>query len=98
MLLAELTTVVSRPPHAQRVQEAGQALIGTLRSDAVLHDDPPPERHVPRDPKDDDVVTLARASGAHAIVTGDRHLLDLEGLSPPVLEPRTFLALVEQMS
>jgi putative PIN family toxin of toxin-antitoxin system len=96
LLLAELTAVVSRPPHAERLQEAGSTLIDALRSGAVVHEGPPPERHVPGDPKDDYLVALARASGVHAIVTGDRHLLDLEGLTPPALEPRTFLALVEQ--
>lgn len=35
-----------------------------------------------RDPGDDYLVALARAAGAEAIVTGDRDLLDHEGLVP----------------
>jgi predicted nucleic acid-binding protein len=62
----------------------------------VVEDAPAP-RVVPSDPKDDYLVALARAGGAHVIVTGDRHLLDMDELRPPALEPRAFLAVLERV-
>jgi predicted nucleic acid-binding protein len=41
-----------------------------------------------RDPKDDYLVALAVAGRAEAIVTGDRDLLDHDGLVPPAITPR----------
>jgi predicted nucleic acid-binding protein len=42
-----------------------------------------------RDPKDDYLIAAA-ASASASLVTGDAHLLELEG-SIPVLSPRAFL-------
>jgi predicted nucleic acid-binding protein len=39
-------------------------------------------------PRDDYLVALARATRVDAIITGDRDLLDHEGLEPPALTPR----------
>lgn len=38
-----------------------------------------------RDPADDYLVALARAAPADTIVTGDRDLLERQGLQPPAI-------------
>jgi predicted nucleic acid-binding protein len=53
----------------------------------VLADPRDPPR-VLRDRGDDYLVALAKAAAAEAIVTGDRDLLDHEGLDPPALSAR----------
>lgn len=98
LLLDELEDVLSRPRIGKRADErARRELVAGLRAGAIVIADPPLERVVPRDPGDDYLVTLARAAQADAIVTGDRHLLELDGLRPPALEPRAFLALLERL-
>lgn len=96
-LLAELEAVAARARLSTRLGDAGRALAGVLRATALVQDDPPAERSVPGDPDDDYLVALARAAEAHVIVTGDRHLLDLDGLRPPAIEPAAFLALIERL-
>jgi len=91
-LIDELERVALRPDIARRLDpRAIPTLIARLRTDAVIKEDSPGPRVVPRDPKDDYLVVLARAADAHVIVTGDRHLLDIDGLEPPAIMPRTFL-------
>ena len=97
-LLAELEDVAARARLSTRLGEAGRALAGLLARDAPSsRTTRPPSDPVPGDPGDDYLVALARAAGAHVIVTGDRHLLDLEGLRPPAIEPGAFLALIERL-
>ena len=92
-VIGELADVTARPRLARRLDPlAVDALVAMLRAEAVILDDPPVERVAPADPKDDYLVALARAGGAYVIVTGDRHLLDLEALRPPTLAPPAFLA------
>ena len=43
---------------------------------------------------DDYLIALARATHADYVVSGDRHLLDLDETVPPVLTPRQFLDLL----
>jgi len=54
--------------------------------------DRPATPAVPDDPADDYLITLARTWDA-ALVTGDRHLLDLPGM-PVIMRPATFLRLL----
>lgn len=54
--------------------------------------DAPARPAVPADPRDDDLVALARRWGA-ALVTGDHHLLRLPAM-PAVMPPRDFLRLL----
>ncbi len=61
------------------------ALIRTLGVNQPDPQDPPP---VLRDAADDYLVALAASSDADAIVTGDRDLLDHEGLRPPAITVR----------
>lgn len=72
------------------VDVAGEFVEG-LAQDAVIVNDPPPLSGVSPDPDDDYLIALARAAGADCIVSGDRHLLDLEESDPPVLAPRRVL-------
>lgn len=97
-LMAELAGVSARPSLKRRIDDlALDALVATLQQEAIFVDDPPVPRVVRADPKDDYLVGLARAGRAHAIVTGDRHLLDFDGLEPPALTPRAFLDVVERI-
>ena len=98
-LLAEFVHVTTRPALARRINPiALDRLIAALQAEIGDFGDPePPDRVVGADPKDDYLVALARAAGAHAIVTGDRHLLDVDGLRPPALMPRTFLAWLDEL-
>jgi putative PIN family toxin of toxin-antitoxin system len=61
---------------------AAIARIGLTMDDPVS---PPP---VVRDRKDDYLVALAKAADATVIVTGDRDLLDHEGLEPSAITAR----------
>jgi uncharacterized protein len=72
-----------------RVRDEERTLVNALvRGLAVVLPDPVSPPRVVRDAGDDYLVALARAAGADAIVTGDRDLLDHEGLDPPALTPR----------
>ena len=95
-LLRELEGVLARRRVAARTDpDSVQALFDGLEANAIFvepavtHD-----RDVPRDPDNDYLVTLATAGGAHVIVTGDRHLLDRDGLRPAALTPTAFLELL----
>lgn len=65
--------------------EERSMLMDLLRGVARMADDPKNPPRIIRDPADDYLVALARATDADAIVTGDRDLLDHEGLEPPAL-------------
>ena len=90
-LFAELEATLVRPklrPHFD--EEVVRGFLGLLRSLAESIDDPDAEPVISsRDLKDD--YLIAAAAAAHAtLVSGDAHLLELEG-SIPVLTPRAFL-------
>lgn len=97
-LLAELRAVFGRPALARYVTPAEvETLLAALERNAARVDDPPvTERIVPGDPDDEYLVALAREGRAHAIVTGDDHLLGAD-LRPPALSPRDLLARLEQL-
>lgn len=97
-LLAELEDVVERPRIAERLppREAGR-LLRVIRATAETVDDPPLLRGVTPDPKDDYLISLARASRADLVVSGDRHLTELRPAEPRVLTPRAFVDLLETL-
>jgi len=98
-LLHELEPVLRREHIARRIApDAATDLLAVIRSDAILANDPPPVRHVPSDPDDDYLITLALVADAHAIVTGDTALLALELDRPRILTPRDFLTALEPMA
>ncbi len=81
-----------RPKFRQYVNELEvRAYVGLLRRLATTVGDPPLVVGLTSDPGDDYLVVLARASGVHTLVSGDRHLCDLVDPVPPVLRPREFL-------
>jgi putative PIN family toxin of toxin-antitoxin system len=83
-----------------RITDADRdAIPAMLAALAVVAQDPADPPPVLRDPSDDYLVALARAASAEAIITGDRDLLDHEGLEPPALSARQAclrLGLIEQ--
>ena len=98
-LLAELTRVTGREAFTPNVRLAAHDLAALLVRDALVVDDPSAARVVRSDPNDDYLVALALATGAHVLVTGDRHLLDadLGAEAPRLLTPAAFLALLERL-
>ncbi len=98
-LLYELQAVLSRDKFRRYLTfaEARQYLLWLRAMSTTLE-------HVPEgasagatlDPDDDYLVALAVASGASYLVSGDRHLLDVEtsaagAISTPIFAPREFL-------
>ena len=69
-------------------EEQRLAVPAMLRTLAVMVPNPVSPPSVLRDPSDDYLVALATATAAVAIVTGDRDLLEHEGLKPPALSAR----------
>jgi len=81
------------PP--ERVDE----IIDQLRSNALVVEDPTElERVVEADPEDDFVNAIARSAEASVIVTGDRHVLEIDDFQPPAITPRRFLVVLQSHS
>jgi putative PIN family toxin of toxin-antitoxin system len=87
-LLEELAHVLARPRFRAYVTAEVEGYVQLVERNAVVLPDPEVRPVVASDPGDDYLVCLARESGAHALVSGDRHLLTLTDLKPPVLSPR----------
>ena len=95
-LLAELSDVLARPKFRRWISAAvAREFVDGLADDALIIDDPPALPGVSPDPDDDYLIALARAANADYLVSGDRHLLELEDADPPVLTPRQFLDLLD---
>lgn len=58
--------------------------VDGLTDAALVIDDPPAQPGLSPDPDDDYLVTLARASNADYLISGDRHLTGLADPNPPV--------------
>jgi putative PIN family toxin of toxin-antitoxin system len=94
-LLSEFERGLRKPYFRSRLNTAqASELLRTLRLLAITFPDPPVLRRVLRDPTDDYLVELAQASKAEAIVTGDRDLLDHDGLRPPAIDARAACELL----
>jgi hypothetical protein len=84
-------------PRLRRYLSPDEALrfVSDLASQTThVADAPTPHPALCRDPHDDDLVALAVAARADAIVTGDRDLLELPDPPLAVLTPR---ALIERL-
>jgi putative PIN family toxin of toxin-antitoxin system len=92
VLLAELERVLLRPKFRPYVtaQEV-RAYVALLQRLSSVEPDPEITAGLTADPGDDYLVALARAAGAHFLVSGDPHLTELKQARPPVLTPRAFL-------
>jgi putative PIN family toxin of toxin-antitoxin system len=98
-LLDEVDRALRKPYFRDLIddQEIAEA-ISIIRDAGTMLDDPVDSPAVLRDPTDDYLVMLARESGAEAIVTSDRDLLDHDALNPPAIDPRMackLLALID---
>ncbi len=94
MLLAELRQVLARQKFRRYVTAAeADAYVELIRLDSIVHDDPTPSTAGPisADPDDQFLIDLARAVPVDALVSGDRHLLDLRHTAP-IMTPGEFLA------
>lgn len=95
-ILREVGKALRKPYFRDRVPAAEARLAVTRIGDvAISFDDPVDVEPILRDPDDDYLVTLAKAAGAEAIVTGDKDLLDHVGLQPPAINPREACELLE---
>jgi len=92
LLLEELTAVLQRDKFRRYVDlDVVTAYLALVRREAELAPDPegpPPIRCA--DPDDDYLIALAHSQNA-ALISGDRHLLELAGRIP-VFAPAEFLA------
>jgi uncharacterized protein len=70
-------------------------VVTAVESIATMHTDPTQIELLLRDPDDDYLVALARQTGADAIVTGDKDLLEHPGgLHPPAIDARAACKLL----
>jgi putative PIN family toxin of toxin-antitoxin system len=97
VLIEELCGVLHRSKLRRWISlQLADEFIDGLAQDATMVGDPPALSGVSRDPGDDYLIALARATGVDYLVSGDRDLLDLEDPDPPVLSPRQFADLLDQ--
>ena len=88
-LIAELTDVLGREKFAAHDAEGrAAAYIAALRDRARMVEDVAPGPARTADADDDYLIALAQAHGVDAVVSGDRHLLDVASSELPVLTPR----------
>lgn len=95
VLLEELRTVLRREKFRPFLTvEQGERLVEALARDAIVTDDPADAPPVSRDPGDDYLIALARAASAHALVTGDADLLEVDLPDLKIVTLREFLDLL----
>ena len=92
-LLAEIASVLARERLRRYLSlDEADRFVADLASQTMLSADaPPPHPAICRDPADDYLIALALHTGATAIVTGDRDLLEIENPPVAVLTPRAML-------
>lgn len=88
-ILEEIAEALRKPYFRERIRTDEIAdIVGAIAAATRVLEDPTDVDAVLRDPDDDYLIALARESGAEAIVTGDRDLLDHAGLDPPAIDAR----------
>lgn len=94
-LIAELVDVLGRPKFESQAGEGrAQAFVAALASDALWIEDPVDPPSILPDPDDDYLLALATRAKAHAIVSGDSHLTEMDRPAISVMTPREFFALL----
>ncbi|WP_249019708.1 putative toxin-antitoxin system toxin component, PIN family [Conexibacter sp. S30A1] len=96
-LIAEVEDVLSRRKFDRWARDGqGSAYVAIVSAIGATYPDPPTPASEVRDPKDDYLVALARATGTSVIVSVDLDLLeaDLPGIA--VYRPRAFLELLDR--
>lgn len=96
-LLDELENVLLRPRFRRYLSE-GEARIhvSRVRTLGSLVADPPAQTGLRPDPNDDYLVSLARATKADYLVSGDTDLLNLSNACPPVITASAFVSILTQ--
>ena len=90
LLVGELDDVLGRERIAVRLDTGALGQLRRVLAEAPLVEDPAVEA-ISRDPTDDYLIALARASGADCLISGDKDLVSLVDLDPPVLTPTQAL-------
>ncbi|MCG3196609.1 MAG: hypothetical protein GHCLOJNM_01085 [bacterium] len=99
-LIEEISEVLDRPSIRPRLKvqdwEVEEFLQLLSRLEGGMASPRPIDPTVLADPDDDMILATALAAKADVIVSGDRHLLDLQSYQGiPILSPRQFLDRVE---
>jgi predicted nucleic acid-binding protein len=74
------------------------AIVTSVADVGRMHDDPACIEPLLRDADDDYLVALARGTGAEAIVTGDKDLLEHPGLEPRAINAREACRLLRLLA
>jgi putative PIN family toxin of toxin-antitoxin system len=92
-VLGEVAAVLGRERLRRRlsIEQAHRFVAGLAGVMTLAADPSPPYQAVCRDPRDDDLVALARAAVVDALVAGDRDLLELGGINVAVITPRELV-------
>ena len=94
-LLSEVRKTLRKPYFRERISEGErESALAALESATTMLADPADLGPLSRDPDDDYLVALARESGAEAIVSGDKDLLDHPGLEPTAIDARSACQLL----
>lgn len=97
-LLDELLGTLLRPKFLRYATNSDSVMfVETLRLAASMVADPVSVEPISRDPTDDYLIALARACGAHVIVSSDKDLTSLRALAPPVVRPLEFLSTMGEL-
>jgi uncharacterized protein len=96
LLLAELERALAYPKLRNRIHESEATAIGRWmeRSATIAQDPDEPAPRASKDPGDDYLIALAAREHA-ALVSGDRHLLELAA-ELPIYAPAEFLSLLDR--
>jgi len=100
VLLEELAIVLDRPKFVSKLQQSettSQELLSIVRRNTHLVEVDTVEPVITADPDDDHVLACALAGRAEAIVSGDRHLLNLGSYRDmPILTADILLEQLEE--
>jgi len=96
LIFTEYRRGIAKPYFRSRLMASeARELLDALELLALVLPDPLESPRVLRDPTDDFLVALATTADAHAIVTGDRDLLDHHELRPPAIDVRAACELLD---